>query len=357
MYTYKLKINKVQGSLNESVRRNGITLRIKSAKKLSKNTLFEKADSYLNENYGVNLLEGKVNVYTDVPSDPWGRQKKIRVGGNTKIKRVKVGDENRWDDETVAVNYQDENGNLRPGDEHFTITPNQERHMLKNHPDKYRYNEYRRSRELTDFDLEDDEYTGNKKKARGDRFNTMGLAVYFEKYNFFKNHFRDDEFRDPDEVNYLIEEMIKSKNFIYDGVLTAPLNGIGFYGGSNLSAAYKRYENGKMNDEQWSNIVLNTCSEYMNEDWSGHGLNPFNPAHCWKKVMEDGTIIIAYVTTLTDTESVSPSEFVDEVEYEGLNNLGATLYFAKIKVMDCKNESRVKNVLSDAHADVYPDLF
>lgn len=59
MYTYKLKINKVQGSLNESVRRNGITLRIKSAKKLSKNTLFEKADSYLNENYGVRLVEAK----------------------------------------------------------------------------------------------------------------------------------------------------------------------------------------------------------------------------------------------------------------------------------------------------------
>ena len=59
MFTYKIKINKVKGRLNESVRRNGITLRIKSAKKLSKNTLFEKADSYLDENYGVRLVEAK----------------------------------------------------------------------------------------------------------------------------------------------------------------------------------------------------------------------------------------------------------------------------------------------------------
>lgn len=57
MYTYKLKINKVKGRLNESIRRNGITLCIKSTKPLSKNKLFEKADSYLNENYGVRLVE------------------------------------------------------------------------------------------------------------------------------------------------------------------------------------------------------------------------------------------------------------------------------------------------------------
>ena len=57
MYTYKLKINKVKGRLNESVRRNGITLRIKSTKRLSKDKLFEKADSYLNKNYGVRLVE------------------------------------------------------------------------------------------------------------------------------------------------------------------------------------------------------------------------------------------------------------------------------------------------------------
>ena len=76
MYTYKLKIKKVQGSLNESVRRNGITLRIKSAKKLSKNTLFEKADSYLNENYGVRLVEAKFRP----------RNAPARLSGNTLVK-------------------------------------------------------------------------------------------------------------------------------------------------------------------------------------------------------------------------------------------------------------------------------
>lgn len=60
MYTYKLKINKVKGRLNESIRKNGITLRIKSAKRLSKDKLFEKADSYLNENYGVRLVESTI---------------------------------------------------------------------------------------------------------------------------------------------------------------------------------------------------------------------------------------------------------------------------------------------------------
>lgn len=63
MYTYKLKIKKVSGRLNESTRRNGITLRVKSSKNLSKKSLFNKADSYLNEKYGVRLLESEIEDY------------------------------------------------------------------------------------------------------------------------------------------------------------------------------------------------------------------------------------------------------------------------------------------------------
>ena len=90
MHIYKIKIKKVQGSLNESTRRNGITLRIKSPKRLSKNTLFEKADSYLNENYGVRLVEalktsfGKISGNRMVKPDI-DTKKRLGVSLNTPV--------------------------------------------------------------------------------------------------------------------------------------------------------------------------------------------------------------------------------------------------------------------------------
>ena len=139
MYTYKLKIKKVQGSLNESVRRNGITLRIKSAKKLSKNTLFEKADSYLNKNYGVRLVEALKTTFG-------------KISGNRMVK--------------PDIDTED-----RLGVSHKTLVPARE--VKKTRGSDYIHNHRR---------IADGGYTGENKKLRRSGANKSNR--YSERYIF-----------------------------------------------------------------------------------------------------------------------------------------------------------------------------
>lgn len=139
MYIYKLKINKVQGSLNESVCRNGITLRIKSSKCLTNNNLFEKADSYLNKNYGVRLVEALKTTFG-------------KISGNRMIKP-----------DTETKN--------RLGVSRGTLVPARE--VKKTKGDDYI---------LTSRRITDDGYTGENKKYRYKR--DVKSNRYSEKYIF-----------------------------------------------------------------------------------------------------------------------------------------------------------------------------
>lgn len=103
MYTYKVKIKKVKGFITESTQSRGMNLTIKSSKKLTNESLFKHADEYLNENYGVRLVEAKIR--------PYGSP--IRMGGNTRFKTYN-GVETPHDIEKEKVknflkydNYQD----------------------------------------------------------------------------------------------------------------------------------------------------------------------------------------------------------------------------------------------------------
>ena len=144
MYTYKLKIKKVQGSLNESVRRNGITLRIKSPKRLSKNALFEKADSYLNKNYGVRLVEARTHTGARVSGNTRLDDKLKDYGVNT------VRDIQREFDSDVP--YQGMGRRLRP--------------------------------RIANSDIHPDEYRGENKKIRGNRAPYFLSNRYSERYYF-----------------------------------------------------------------------------------------------------------------------------------------------------------------------------
>lgn len=77
MYTYKIKIKKVKGFITESTQSRGMNLTIKSSKKLTNESLFKHADEYLNEKYGVRLVEavktenGKISGNRLVNPDPY----------------------------------------------------------------------------------------------------------------------------------------------------------------------------------------------------------------------------------------------------------------------------------------------
>lgn len=76
MYKYKIEIKKVKGFITESTQSRGMNLMIKSSKKLTNESLFKHADEYLNEKYGIRLVEAKFR--------PYGSP--VRMGGNTRLK-------------------------------------------------------------------------------------------------------------------------------------------------------------------------------------------------------------------------------------------------------------------------------
>ena len=111
MYNYKIKIKKVKGFITESVQKKGMTLKVKSSKKLNENDLFSHVDNYLNEKYGIRLIEASIPVESDMPGKNafWAKDKRLRMGGNTKIKRMKYGSDN------LITRYGvDEDGNPYP---------------------------------------------------------------------------------------------------------------------------------------------------------------------------------------------------------------------------------------------------
>lgn len=92
MYTYKIEVKKIKGFITESVQSQGLNLTIKSKKKMTNESLFERADDYLNEKYGIRLVEAKFR--------PYGSP--VRMGGNTRLKDY-YGIETPHDIEKEAV--------------------------------------------------------------------------------------------------------------------------------------------------------------------------------------------------------------------------------------------------------------
>lgn len=134
MYTYKIKIKKVQGFLNESLQRTGIALRIKSSKKLSEKSLFEKADEYLNENYGVRLVEAVKTEFGKISGN-----RLVKPDARTR-RRLGIPSEER---KTAKV----------PAREYF----------------KGRENTFK-NQKISSSKIADDGYVGTEKKKRGEKW-------------------------------------------------------------------------------------------------------------------------------------------------------------------------------------------
>ena len=77
MFTYKIQVKKIKGFITESVQSQGLNLTIKSKKKMTNESLFEKADDYLNEKYGIRLVEAKFRPHNSP----------ARLSGNTHLKK------------------------------------------------------------------------------------------------------------------------------------------------------------------------------------------------------------------------------------------------------------------------------
>ena len=354
MYNYKIKIKKVQGFLNESLQRTGIALRIKSSKKLSEKSLFEKADSYLNENYGVRLVEASFNVRTrrkennDTVND-WGRDKTNRMSGNTKLKRMKDGDH--------VIRYaKDENG--KPVGEPYVTSFNDEVSQFKSGKINSRPGV------ISTTDLADGEYSPIKKKARGKKYNTTGVACYVESYDMNSLYipFEGLESRDKDTIEEIEYAIDMDKAYQDKNIFTAPLNGYDIYRGSNLEKSYRLYGMGKITPEEWKNELLKACSEYSNDFWEGMGINHFSFKDCVtnSRIDKDGIVTAAFWTLFWDDDSISFDEAIREIaknaddddEGEPLRGYGLTLHVMRIKVMDCKNKQKCENILSNCKTPV-----
>lgn len=328
MYTYKIKIKKVKGVVVESIRSSGINLKIKSYKKLNGDKIFHHVDNYLKENYNISLVEASVNVYKQPENDAeneWGRMKGIRMGGNTKIK--KYGDES-----SITTYNNDIKRNVSEDD------------LIDQTFDPYYY--------VNVDDLAPGEYSPKKKKFRGKKYNTMGIAFYYENYNMFENHVVIDTLENIDAfVENEIKDIIISNSYQDSRILTAPLDGnIINFKGINLEKFYKLYQLGKIRPEEWKNELLKACSEYSRNLWDGMGINYFtyNDVVVDSVIDNDGIVTAAFWTPFHDSDSTTFTKAFEELSFEPKKlRRGLTLHVLKIKVMDCKDKQKCKNYLKN----------